>query len=176
MDAKKTILLIGGIHGVGKTFFCTSIQKKLSINIYSASDLIAKEKNTVFKKDKLIKNIADNQNFLYLAVQKLADSKLILDGHFSLLNKNQEVEKIPFEIFKELPISFITVIEADPCVIKDRLEKRDRRKWDVILLDKFQKVEISYAKEIAVKLKIDFVLLKSDDYEFFIKNYLTNSF
>lgn len=168
----KSLILITGIHGVGKSFFCNNIKKSIKINIYSASDLISKEKNTKFKSDKLIKDIPNNQNYLYSAVEKIPDNLFILDGHLSLLNKNKEVEKIPFEIYEKLPISIILVIKDDPKIIKERLEKRDNLEWDIKLLEEFQNTEISYAKEISEKLKIKFITLKSNDYNYFIDNYL----
>lgn len=172
MENKKSIILITGIHGVGKSFFCNNIKNNIKINIYSASDLILKKKNTKFKSDKLIKDISNNQNFLYSAVEKIPDNFFILDGHLTLLNKNKEVEKIKFETYERLPISLILLIKNDPKIIKKHLKKRDNLEWDIKFLENFQNAEISYAKEISEKLKIKLIILDPNDHNYFINNYL----
>lgn len=38
------MIFVGGIHGVGKSFFCDAVKNKLGLNSYSASQLIADKK------------------------------------------------------------------------------------------------------------------------------------
>lgn len=48
------MIFISGIHAVGKGYFCGLVKKKLGIEAYSASDLIAKARNAGFSSDKLV--------------------------------------------------------------------------------------------------------------------------
>lgn len=58
------MIFIGGIHGVGKTFFCKRIKDEMNISTYSASQLILKKKRQNFSADKFASNIEGNQSYL----------------------------------------------------------------------------------------------------------------
>lgn len=46
---KETLMIfVSGIHGVGKTYFCNLVKKKLGIKNYSASQLIAERRKKLF--------------------------------------------------------------------------------------------------------------------------------
>lgn len=66
--------ILCGIHGVGKSYFCEQIKRKIDIETYTASELISAEKEEFFSSDKHNKDIDDNQKHLLSAVRKL-DSK-----------------------------------------------------------------------------------------------------
>jgi RHS repeat-associated protein len=90
------MLFISGIHGVGKSYFCEKVKSCLGINAYSASTLISELKSELFKKDKLIADIENNQGYLLAAVKKLDEMEQIylLDGHLCLLNAQGDVQRI----------------------------------------------------------------------------------
>ncbi len=143
------MIFIGGIHGVGKSYFCEQITKQTGLKSYSASKLIAELKQEQFKSDKLIADIRGNQNYLLDAVRKITDKEYLLDGHFCLLNSSGEVERVPLETFKQLPIKAIVVIYDDVEKIVERLSVRDGVPHSKAIFEKFQSEEISYAKEVA---------------------------
>lgn len=90
------MILVGGIHGVGKTTLCKYIEKEFGLSHYSSSALISKLKKKQFT-DKRIENIDSNQDFLIEALcnMNLKNQEYLLDGHFCLLNKNGEIVNIP---------------------------------------------------------------------------------
>ncbi len=95
------MIFVSGIHGVGKTYFCTMIKKQLNISSYSASELISKRGKKKLSSDKRTSEIALNQIYLEEAINELnKDSKkFILDGHFCLLDSDQKISRIPREVF-----------------------------------------------------------------------------
>ena len=164
LKEKSDIIFVGGIHGVGKSYFCDRITSKTNLRTYSASKLIAELKNEQFKSDKLIADIRDNQNYLLDAVNRISEKEYILDGHFCLLNSSGEVERIPLDTFKRLPIKAIMVIYDDVSKIVARLNERDGIKHNETTFEKFQNEELSYAKEIAELLCVTFTIINCESY------------
>lgn len=158
------MILIGGIHGVGKSYFCEQITNKTGFKAYSASKLITELKNEQFKNDKLIADIGGNQNYLLDAIDKITDENFMLDGHFCLLNAIGEVERIPRDTFLQLPIKAIIVIYDEVSKIVERLSKRDGILHSKLTFDKFQNEEIIYAKEIAELLCVPFGSVKRESH------------
>ncbi|MFM9157093.1 MAG: hypothetical protein ACKOPK_04055, partial [Dolichospermum sp.] len=74
------------------------IESTFNIEHFSASNLIAKEKAEENLLNKQVENITGNQDFLVTAINKYFKSETwyLLDGHFCLLNKNNEITKIPY--------------------------------------------------------------------------------
>lgn len=162
LKKKSDIIFVGGIHGVGKSYFCNEIKNKIGLPAYSASKLISKLKNEQFKPDKLIADIDHNQYYLLNAINKIIEKEYFLDGHFCLLNSSCEIERIPIEIFKRLPIKAIIIIYDDVLKIISRLDKRDGVKHNKTTLEKFQNEELSYAKEIAELLCVPFISINHE--------------
>lgn len=164
LKEKADIFFVGGIHGVGKSYFCERITNKTGLQAYSASKLIAELKNEQFKSDKLIADIGGNQNYLLDAVNRIPEKEFILDGHFCLLNSSGEVERIPLDTFKQLPIKAIMVIYDDVTKIVARLNARDGMKHNEATFENFQNEELSYAKEIAELLCVPFTGINCESY------------
>lgn len=58
----------------------------------------------------------------------------ILDGHFTLLDGKEAIRPIPISTFKAIKPDKLIVITESPAIIMDRLELRDRKKYDEQLL------------------------------------------
>lgn len=158
------MIFVGGIHGVGKSYFCNQIIYKTDLQTYSASKLISVLKNEQFKTNKLIADISSNQNYLLDAVNRIPEKEYILDGHFCLLNSCGEVERIPLDTFKQLPIKAIMVIYDDVSKVVARLNARDGIKHNEAIFEKFQNEELSYAKEISELLCVPFTSINCESY------------
>lgn len=150
------LIFIGGIHGVGKSYFCCQVEAALGVKAYSSSALIADEKHCIFSNDKLIPDIDDNQTYLLTAVTRLNETHeaYLLDGHFCLRNAQGKVTRIPQSTFIMLKPKAIVLLTDLPEVITDRRYKRDgivSNRDDIRI---FQNEEVRYAKEIATILMI----------------------
>ena len=160
------IAFIGGIHGVGKSTICRQICDELKLEYLSASELLKwKEINEDFK-NKKVKSIPATQDRLSIGltntIQK--DKYYLLDGHYCLLNSENDVINIPFETFKEInPIS-LNLIIGDITEIKNRLEKRDNRPYNYDLLERMQDSELSYAKHLSKTLGVTLSIGTQNDF------------
>lgn len=145
------MIFVGGIHGVGKSFFCDIVKSELSIFTFSASELIAERKKTYFSNNKLIPDIDDNQLHLLSAISDLNSlgKQYLLDGHFCLLNAEGQVTRIPEKTFYDLHPNAIILLTENPDVIAERRKQRDGINYNLEDIGKFQDEEITYATEIA---------------------------
>lgn len=160
------MILVGGIHGVGKSFFCRQVHSKLGINFYSASSLISASRKAVFTKDKLVADAERNQPHLIAAKKQLDKREKIylLDGHFCLLGASGKISRIGLEVFHELSPRAIVLLTEIPSVIAARRRQRDGidpLESDIKL---FQNEEKAYATEVAALLSIPLYVSKGADH------------
>ena len=150
------IIFVGGIHGVGKTYFCKKIATELNMKHYSSSDLIFEQTNENPSKNKQVNSPNSNQELLIKAVKNIYKTKttFLLDGHCCLLNKCGDIEKISLHTFEKLnPRAMIVMIDSIDS-ISQRLLQRDTLKYDYLLLSNFQELELAYSKVISKHLEI----------------------
>lgn len=172
----NTLIFIGGIHGVGKTYFCNNIVNKFNLKAYSASELISRIKGEQFNKLKRVENINKNQDILIEAIDHLVDKNnfFFLDGHFCLLNKEGRITRVPVRTFENLsPKAIIVLIESVEKII-DRLYKRDNIQYDKEVIELFQGEELVYSLDISGKLQIPYLAFSNSQnsskvYEFIEK-------
>ena len=119
----NTIIFIGGIHGSGKGTVCNKIISEFNITHLTASEVL---KWTEIKKqnEKVVENIIETQEKLIYNLNKIIkkDTYYLLDGHYCLINKNKEPEKIPLEFFKKIAPKKLILVVAPTTEIKIRLE------------------------------------------------------
>ena len=156
----RKIIFIGGIHGVGKTSLCNKLCDELSIECYSASDLIKKVKKVKFPTNKHIEGINKNQDSLIVAVDKFISCKTtcLLDGHFYLLDEKGKVVQIPMSTFSSLSPIAIIVLNDEPSRILKRIQNRDGNIFDVNDIGAFQENEIMHSKLVSGSLGVPYLL------------------
>lgn len=154
------VIFVSGIHGVGKTYFCNIMKKRLNVESYSASQLIAARRNERFSENKLVSDIDDNQDLLVAAIDELrkAGKEFILDGHFCLLNESGEITRIPLNTYMLLKPDVIILLTEKPEIIADRRLQRDNVCQGISEIAVFQEEEECYAKEIAERLEVSLVI------------------
>lgn len=142
------IIFVAGVYGVGKSSTCALLSKKLQIPWLSASNIIKDERGSAtWGKQKLTEKIEENQILLLRGIQRALRSQpnLIIDGHFSLLDKDMRVTPIGEETLTGLNISIIVLLEDSPPKISKRLFDRDGIKWPNSLLQELIDTEKSLA-------------------------------
>jgi len=161
----KNIIFIGGVHGVGKGHICQIIKSNVNIIQLTASDIL-KWKDISAIKNKLVEAINETQDLLILNLKKIAgkEKDYLLDGHYCLLNQNGEGEKIPFKTFEDLNLSKLIIVFEDAKTIKQRLEIRDSKEYDLEQITHFQNMEVNYAYEISQKLNLPLLEIRSSNY------------
>lgn len=163
----RKIIFVAGIHGVGKTFLCSRLSKKLDIPHFSASQMIAQQREKQFTESKNVEHIESNQDQLITAINNHTNDypTFLLDGHFCLLNKDGEVIRLSKKTFEKLqPCCYVVLVDENK-KISSRLEERDNIKYDIEFLENFQNAEISYAKELAVENSVPIIFHSTEKVE-----------
>lgn len=160
----ENLFFLAGIHGVGKNFMLNKVKFLLPINHLSASEVLQWKEINDNSHDKKVSSISKTQDLLVTNLKKIVknDRYYILDGHFTLLNKDGKIERIPENTFFQINPRAVIVKIADPAIIWERLKKRDNKDWNIDDIILMQNEEISYAKDIALKLNIPFYLLEDN--------------
>lgn len=164
-------IFLAGIHGVGKTYFATRLPAELGLKHASASQLIREERASVtWGKDKRVAQVDENQAALGQAVRRHNDAgiRLLLDGHFVLLDTQGAYLPIGAEVFRSLDLDGVVLLEADPSVIICRTYERDqiqREKGDV---ETFMAEERRQAQAVCGELDIPLTILISPDSSMFV--------
>jgi adenylate kinase len=171
MNSPK-IIFLGGIHGVGKGSFSKSLTESLNLKYLSASKLLKWENFSSDVKNKKVASISETQENLLNALHKIcsSDTTYLLDGHFCLLNIENEPTIIEIEIFRNInPILFL-VMKEDVRIIRNRLKKRDNKNYELERLHAMQSMEISHAKSIAKELNKPFFEIDINNFTEIINN------
>ncbi|WP_300569304.1 ATP-binding protein [Flavobacterium sp.] len=171
MVLDKNIIFIGGIHGVGKGTICKEIVSKTKLIHITASQLL--KWNEISSSDnKLVNNISSTQERLILGLKKTIkkDKQYLLDGHFCLLNSFEIPCRIEEKTFDTINPKIISIVIDDVKKITQRLEIRDKKKYDVKVLNELQEMEIEYAKYLSRKYNIPYIEIKNSDYKSLLNN------
>lgn len=159
------MILVSGIHGVGKSFFCDCVKEQLNINYYSASQLITAKRNKGFSEDKHVPDIDDNQPLLIESIEELRqnEGEFILDGHFCLLDADGRITRIPPETYTSLRPDRIILLTEYPEIIAERRRIHDGIQQDITDIKAFQDAEKAYAKEISNQLGTPLIISNGSD-------------
>lgn len=154
---ENKIFFLGGVHGVGKSTFANAIADEIFADHLIASDLIKKQKE--LEQTKIVSNISSNQELLLKELNEYKPIKpnILLDGHFCLINKELEIVRLPISLYRELNISKIILLTAEPTIIFNRLNNRDQGSSGISMekLIELQNSEIEHANYIADNLDIE---------------------
>lgn len=159
------LILIAGIHGVGKTKLCNDIERNLGIKCYIASQLIEENSNIKLNRDKKVNDISDNQRILVSVIKKMQkeNAHFILDGHFCLINADGKVEKISIKVFERLNPSVIMLVTAQAEVIMLRNKERLNLDMTEAFVEEFQREEVKHALYVGNKLNIPVKIFKENE-------------
>ncbi|MCU4414199.1 AAA family ATPase [Acinetobacter sp. WU_MDCI_Axc73] len=151
----KDITFVAGVHGVGKSTLCVKLASMVNLTHISASDLIRTRKE--LDKNKKVINPQDNQEIL---IQELLNyrlnNKILLDGHFCLLDMNERVIKLPIELYRNIEISKILLLSSEAELIYKRVLIRDSGKSGLSLqtISDLQDAEMEHAYRVSEALDI----------------------
>jgi len=150
-----SFIFLGGIHGVGKTTLCEQIFAPAGYHCITASMLI-KAYGLKTDQDKRVGDITDNQTALIeqLRYERESHNQLLLDGHYCLINNQNQFEPIDVEAFRKMNPSVFLLLKGCPKEIKKRLSKRDGKDWNQFFVTQFQTAEEKHARCVSSELKI----------------------
>lgn len=150
-----SLVFVGGIHGVGKTTICRKAFAPLGYRCMTASALIVSYGRRI-DKNKRVNDVLGNQTALIeqLALEKKKHCRLLLDGHFTLVNSIGQIEPIDSNVFKRINPSQLILLKGDPKEISVYLSNRDGKMWTPKFLKILQKAEEMNARKVANELNI----------------------
>ena len=118
------------------------------------------------QRGKRVADIGSNQEILVRGMRRAlaeSDGSILLDGHFTLLNKAGKIEKIELDVFRLLSLDCAVIYRDEPKKICDRLGERDGETLSVDLIADHQCEELLYAKDVSSKLGISLTILNAFD-------------
>lgn len=151
-------IFLAGIHGVGKSTLAAKLENELNLKSFSVSGLIRNAGKNLDVSDKKTKGISQNQELWKMELKKLKISEeiLLLDGHFCLLDNNNNIITLPFATFEGTQMSKIILMQKKPQTIRGNLLKRDNKEYSIGFLQELQDIEkqqaIKYSKENSICL------------------------
>lgn len=156
------MVFMGGVHGVGKSIICKKIFTPAGYHCVSASSLIADQGKKTDDNKRVI-NVSANQSVLIKALKNKIKNynRLLLDGHFTLINDQGNIEPIDIDVFRSMKINQLFFVKGRADEISVRLKNRDDKKWNASFIDMFQKEEENHARYIAKNLSIPFRILRN---------------
>lgn len=158
------IVLIAGMHAVGKTHLAGPLAAQLGMRHVTASALIAGERGgTTWAKDKRVNEIEENQSALVraLSVLRRQGTDILLDGHLVLRGRSGVVSYIPTSVFREAHIEGVVLLEAPVQTLLKRLTDRDDTAWDADEVEYFVQAERAHARSVTQELKIPLTTLQN---------------
>ncbi len=170
MKLIKNIIFIGGIHGVGKGSICKVIAAETKLIHITASQILKWEEISELD-NKRVENISSTQERLIIGLKNLIqkNENYLLDGHFCLLNSEGIPSRVDEDTFNQINPKILALVIDNPSEIAKRLSTRDGKIYDFEALNKFQNMEIEYAKYLSQKYSIPYVEIKNGDFNQLLK-------
>ncbi|MBT9097095.1 AAA family ATPase [Methylovulum psychrotolerans] len=158
------IIFISGVHGVGKSTFCSHIKEQYKLPFYTASSLIKEVKKSEVDFNKQVIDAENNQNDLIIALNNLhpQSETILLDGHFCL-NGIDGIIDVDINTFKSMKLKLIITLYDSPQKIDDRLLERDDKSLGIDKINSLQKRELELAKITSDTLNISLCIISATD-------------
>lgn len=154
---------------MGKTTACRLHWEPAGFHCVTASAIIKAAKGDV-NSSKRVADVDANQRLLVEGVVNLRCTwdRLLMDGHFVIMNRLGVPEVIDVSVFEQLSPSVIVCLRDDPAVILQRLRDRDGRvpSADVAAM---QASEIEHGERVAQQLGVPFYCVKPDELPAIVK-------
>lgn len=151
------IIFVAGIHGVGKTYLGSPAAKNIGLRHATASQLIQEERGLQsWGSDKRVASVDENQAALISATNRLRANgqNLLLDGHFVLRGANGGLNKINSQVFRDLQIGAVLLLQARIEIVVNRLQARGDMSWTVSELQNLAEQEEAHAARVSAELGI----------------------
>ena len=151
-----TIFFVGGIYGAGKSSLCRQLSAPLRAEHVMASELIQYAPDPDDATRKSVANVAETQERLLLALEqrKRRTTNMLLDGHFCVLDPTSQIVRISLDVFRAINPAALLLVEAEPDEVKERLEHREARPYDLDLIKRLAAEERSHAEYVSSALLI----------------------
>ena len=154
------IILVAGIHGVGKTWHCEHYAHRRGVLHSSATGLVRQVLASVkWSDDRYATNRDRNRQALELALTSIAATgkSMLLEGNVVLMGKLPRALGIDLAAFERLSLGAIVLLESEPWTVLQRLPASHASATEV---EVFQQQERDSARAVARHLQIPLMLLR----------------
>jgi adenylate kinase len=154
------IILVAGIHGVGKTWHCEHYAHRRGVLHSSAMGLVRQVLASVkWSDDRYATNRDRNRQALELALTSIAatGNSMLLEGNVALMGKRPRALDIDLTAFERLSLGAIVLLESEPWTVLQRLPASHASATEV---EVFQQQERDSARAVARHLQIPLMLLR----------------
>ena len=86
------------------------------------------------------------------------------------MDRNNNVERIGIDTFRDINPEMIILLTEDIDVIQKRLQERDNREYSIEILENFASEETKYAQEVAQQMGVPIYVIKASEYRKVIEN------
>ena len=166
-------IFLAGVHGVGKTYLAGPAASKLGVRHATASQLIKEERGLqTWGVDKNVSQVDVNQVALISAVARIKNlgKGLLLDGHLVLRMAPDKHVRLGTDIFRDLQIRAIILLEAPPEKILERLQARGDYTWNIPSIAALASDESEHAAFISKELQVPLIVLSEPPSEEFVES------
>jgi len=152
-------VFFAGIYGIGKSTVIEKVSSMTGVRAYSAGDLISEKNGELYGANKEVSNKDYNQRILIQRVAELLESnkKILLAGHFCIINKLGKIEKLPSYVFNEISLEKIILLEAPAETIITHLNVRDGKCYSQDLIQSMLITEREAAQNTSERLGIPLI-------------------
>ena len=160
-----SLFFLAGVHGVGKTTIGSRIAQKFNYSFFASSELIKQELDIEYASDKKIDKAEYTQDALLMQLKEIKKNncKIILDGHFCLVDKSNNIYRISEHVFEKMGIDQIILLKASPKVLMNRNLLKNGVQETIKFYECFQKEEEEYAKEFASRHNVPISVISECD-------------
>lgn len=154
---KGLLIILGGIHGSGKTTLSSMLQRDLDgLKVAQASELL---NHTSLNKD--VKSIESNQDILAERILEIKKQSqfLLVAGHFTLIDDEGNPKYVGDKIFEKISPDMLILMMPDPGIVRDRRIERDGMQLPLSEITYHNELERETALRVAEKLNIDILIL-----------------
>jgi adenylate kinase len=151
------IVFVGGVHGSGKSWFCTELAPVFGATHIMASELLRGRSEA----SKAVTDIDGNQKAILQAIGALKGrtSRVLLDGHFCLTTTAGHIQDVPIEYFQALAPRALLLLEATVSEIEHRLARRGESAFSADLISALLQRERSHATRVEETLCVPLKVL-----------------
>lgn len=153
-------IFLAGVYGVGKSTLGEKLSNQANIPYYSAGDLISKVNGEKYGANKLVVDKGKNQEILAECVAEILKKTgtIMLAGHFCIVNSQGWAERLPQNVYDQLHLQKIILLEADPHTVMTHLSGRDGKEYPLELIKNLIKQERQAAHETANRLNCPLII------------------
>ena len=170
--AMNELVFVGGIHGVGKTSIARRLAEMLPAVHVTAGTLIRETASaghvvTVGVGKKAVPDVDGNQDVLLRGLASFrgrigAKQRLLLDGHFCLLDASGNITEISLDVFAAMRPAAVLLVTAEPETVHARLMQRDAESPPLDVVAQLSNREEARAVEVSTALSIPMWTVRGD--------------